>query len=129
MAAAIKIKWGFDFQVDASPRVTLNQPEIEVDSYDVTKVAVAPGASADVQVQPLGGDNVSFLVVSSDNYGDLLTYKVDADATDYKLNAPHVFLGSGAVRFIGADAPKKLAFKNDTAKAANLTVVAGRKRA
>ena len=126
---AVKIKWGFDFQIDASPRLTLNQPEIEVDSYDVTKVVLAAGAADTVEVQPLGGDKVSFLVVSSDQYGDDLTYKVDADATVYKLNAPHLFLGSGAIAFIGSNAPKKLAFTNGLPKAASLSVFAGRKRA
>ena len=131
MAPAIKIKWDFGYQIDAAPRVGLNKPEIEVDVYDVAKVALTAaggsGPTADLEIQPLpGADKVKFLVVSSDEYADTLTYKVDADTTDYKLNGPLVLIGSGALAFIGTTSPKKLAFTNGHTKAVNLTVVAGR---
>lgn len=131
---AIKIKWDFGFQVDGGARTVMSKPEIEVDSYDVTKamvtkVATAPNNTATLTMQPLAAvDKVSFVFISSDVYGDALTYTIDADAVVHKLNAPQIFLG-GAVAFMHAGgSPQAITVTNGLANDVNLMVVVGRSK-
>jgi hypothetical protein len=51
------------------------------------------------------------LVIKSSTYGEDLTYKVNSEVTAIKLNACHVFMGTGAVAILNS-APAKLVVSN-----------------
>ena len=103
--------------------------QVPYQSYDVTSATIAANAAnvaLDVQPSTTPGD-VVFVVVSSDQYGSGLTYKVDGGATAYALDAPHIMMG-GAVAYMNAAAPpQKLTFTSTLTKDANVQVVVGRK--
>jgi len=124
------ITWQFQATIPGGPAFTFNQPSIAVQAYDVASATIASnGPSVAVNVQPSSTtDDVVLVVVTSDIYGDKLTYKVDASTATHALDAPHVLLGAGAVGFMNAGAPPQtLTFSNTLAKDANVRVVVGRK--
>jgi hypothetical protein len=121
--------WQFQAAIPGGPAFTINQPNIPVQAYDVASATIGAGASSvDVGVQPSSSaGDVVLVVVSSDTYDAGLTYKVDG-GTAHALDAPHVFLGAGAVGFMNGGAPpQKLTFSSSLAKDAKIQVVAGRK--
>lgn len=97
-------------------------------AYDKIEVTITDGVTdEDVEIQPGGTGQVQFLLIRSDQYGDKLTYKVNAaTATPIKLDAQHVLIGTGAVGLLGA-APTKLLFSNTLGKAATVQILVGRK--
>lgn len=124
------ITWQFQAAIPGGPSFTMTEPTIEVQAYDVASATITAGASnVDVSVQPSSSPgDVVFVVVSSDQYGAGLTYKVDGGANAHVLDAPHVLLGAGAVGFMNAGAPpQKLTFSSTLSKDANVQVVVGRK--
>jgi hypothetical protein len=123
------IKWSFQAAIPGGPAISIAQPNIAVQAYDVAAATIAAsGGSADVSVQPSSSvGDVVFVVISSDQYDAGLTYKVDGGAV-HALDAPHVLLGAGAVGMInGGPPPQKLTFTNTLTKDANVQVVTGRK--
>jgi hypothetical protein len=124
------ITWQFQATIPGGPALTLNQPSIAIQAYDVASATIAPGVSAvAVTVQPSSttGD-VVFVAVSSDLYGAELTYTVDGSSDVHALDAPHVLLGAGAVGFMNGGAPpQKLTFSSGLDDNANVQIVVGRK--
>ena len=73
---------------------------INIESYDIITITVAPNASTTVSLQPTGGNLVQGLLMQSNNYTNI-TYKVNGgDAIT--LDAPHMYLGPGQVALLGA---------------------------
>src|SRR5262245_60542118 len=96
------ITWQFQATIPGGPALTISQPPIAIQAYDVASATIGAGASGvAVVVQPssTSGD-VVFVVVNSDLFGDGLTYKVDGSSDAHALDAPHVMLGAGAVGFM-----------------------------
>jgi hypothetical protein len=124
------ITWQFQATIPGGPALTINQPPIAVQAYDVASATIAAGASGvDVKVQPssTSGD-VVLVVVNSDLYDAGLTYVVDGGTDSHALDAPHVLLGAGAVGFMnGGTPPQKPRFSDALAKDANVQIVVGRK--
>ena len=120
-----KISWTLNVQVERGPSVSASQ-SITVDAYDKIQVTVGTQDSKVVEVQPGDADRVQFLLISSDQFGDDLTYKVDPGGSDIKLDAQQLLVGDGAVGLLGA-APKTLTFTNNLAQDANIEILVGRK--
>ncbi|MGH9508403.1 MAG: hypothetical protein ACRD2M_00570 [Terriglobales bacterium] len=99
-----------------------------VDAYDLVEVAIEAAAKdIEVQIQPGGSGQVQLLVITADRYDKKLTYKVNSKtSTDIvMLDAPQIFLGTGAVELLSA-APTKLFFSNDLAEDASIKILVGR---
>lgn len=111
--------------VAGGPKVSLNRT-VTVDAYDKINVAVPDGSSdLEVELQPGGAGQVRFLLVSSSQYGDTLTYKVNGGAVSHVLDQPHLLTGRGAVAMLAA-APTTLAFDNGLGDDAQIQVLIGR---
>jgi hypothetical protein len=124
------ITWKFQAAIPGGPALALDGPAIEVQAYDVASATIpASTPNIDLNIQPSSTANdVVLVVVYSDEYGDGLTYVVDGGSDTHALDAPHVFLGSGAVGFMNTSAPpQKLTFSSTLTKAAHVQVVVGRK--
>jgi len=82
-----KINWTLNVQVTAGPKIQVTQTET-VDAYDKIDVSIVDGvADEEVQVQPGSAEQVLFLLIYSDQYGDSLTYKInDPAAPPIKLD-------------------------------------------
>jgi hypothetical protein len=119
-----KISWTLNVQVEGGPSVSASQ-SITVDAYDKIQVTVGTQDTKAVEVQPGDADRVRFLLISSDQFGDDLTYKVDAGGSDIKVDAQQLLIGDGAVGLLGA-APKTLTFTNNLAQDANIEILVGR---
>jgi hypothetical protein len=127
-----KITVKADLAVEKGPSSALTQ-EMEVDAYDLLKVklpggdAAAPGTLT-VDVQPGATNWIKLLSVTSSVYDPKITYKIDGAGGDIPLDAPHVFVGAGAIGLIGATA-KQFVFTNKAgaSKAADLVILVGRK--
>jgi hypothetical protein len=125
------ITWQFQAAIPGGPAFTISQPPIAAQAYDVATATVAQGTTTvgvDVVVAPpsTAGDIV-LVVVNSDVFDPGITYTVDGGSDEFALDAPHVLLGSGAVKFMNGGTPQKLTFKNAFTKDANVQVVVGRK--
>ena len=127
-----KIDWTLNVQVEKGPTIAASAA-VTVDAYDKIGIEVPAQATKTVEVQPGGEGQVQFLVINSDWFGDLLTYKVNGkDAIS--LDALHVLIGDGAVGLLGAP-PKTLEIANKRAQApanapantVNIEVFVGRK--
>jgi hypothetical protein len=101
---------------------------INVDAYDKIQVTIAPGAGKVVEVQPGPAGRVQLLVITSSEFGDLLTYKVNNTGSDVKLDGEQIFIGDGAVGLLGAD-PQTLAFTNGLANDVDVAILVGRNAA
>ena|SRR2546423_5850467 len=104
---------------------------LEVEAYDRIDVSVpAAPATTNKKVELLGGTGeVQFIAITSDWFGDDLTYKINSNAAATvarKLNQPHLFVGTGAVSLFDA-APKTLFFSNAApGQDANVQILIGR---
>lgn len=122
----IKINWVLNVQVIGGPKVSASET-ITVDAYDKIEVIIPAGEDKKVEVQPGGSGQVQFLLISSNQYGDALTYKVNEDTADeIKLNALQLLIGDGAVGLLGA-APEKLLFSNGMDSETSIQILVGRK--
>jgi hypothetical protein len=111
--------------VAGGPKLTANRA-IEVDAYDKIKVTIPDGTTGmDVELQPGGAGQVSFLQVTSNLYGEDLSYKVNAGTTDHILDQPHLFSGKGAVGVLSG-APEKLVFDNAMGADVEVQILIGR---
>jgi hypothetical protein len=84
-------------------------------------------AGTAVRLQPgVGAGSVLLVAILADQYSDKITYTVDGDATIRTLDGPHVFLGAGAVGFLGGAPPQKLTFTNALAAPVSVQILVGR---
>jgi hypothetical protein len=100
------LKYSMSFQVVRGASLSI-PGEIKLEGYEKIQVVIAAAATSTINL-PSG---IQFLVVKSSAYGDALTYKVNSETTAIKLNAAHVFMGTGAVAVLNA-ALAKLVFTN-----------------
>jgi hypothetical protein len=105
------MNWTLNVQVDGGPKI-LASDTIKIDAYDKFDVKIEnDGIEKEVQLQPGDSGQLQFLMIKSDNYGDKLTYKVNATTDVIKLDALQLFIGVGAVGLL-KEAPHKLVFLN-----------------
>ncbi|MBN1514837.1 MAG: hypothetical protein JXB13_22690 [Phycisphaerae bacterium] len=133
-AAKTKIAWALNVSIEGGPHYTLAEPTPEVFAYDVIRCevpAVAGGQNGKqtVAIQPDKlAKSVLFLTISADTYDDGLIYTVDDDSSpERRLDAPHVFLGAGAVALLADPPPQKLAFQSKLSNPVKVQIVIGRK--
>jgi hypothetical protein len=121
-----KINWTLNVQVVGGPKIS-ESDTILAEAYDKVQVTIAAGDSdVEVDVQPGGSGQVQFLLISSDQYAEGLTYKVNADSADaVELDGPQVLIGKGAVGLLDPE-PKKLFFSNGLAEDASVQILVGR---
>lgn len=128
--ATLKVNWSFASRIDGGPQLSESQPPIEVTAYDYIKevllAPVAPATSTTTDVNLQSGTNPQMVVVLASKYTDKVKYKVDAAAADHVLDGPHIFMGTGAVAFLGSASPKKLTFTNSSTDAITVQVFVGR---
>jgi hypothetical protein len=101
---------------------------LTVDAYDKISVAVPDGTNGlTVELEPGTAGSCRFLVVTSNVYGDALTYKVNAGATAIALDQPLFLIGAGAASILGSP-PTKLVFANvlGAGKDAQVQILIGR---
>ena len=110
---AEKINWTLNVEVSEGPKV-FQAETIEAEAFGKVAVTVLAGDNTDVEVQPSSGGQVDLLLICASAYGDALTYQpyqaggtLDATASPWKLNGPHLLVGTGAVEFLAED-PKKI---------------------
>jgi hypothetical protein len=130
MAGTLKINWSFASRIDGGPQLSESQPVIEVMAYDYIKQTllppVAPATSTTGDVNLVVGANPQMIAILSNKYSDKVTYEVDGAAPDHVLDAPHLFLGVGAVAYMGSANPKKLTFTNKSTDTITVQVFVGR---
>jgi hypothetical protein len=121
-----KINWTFNVQVVGGPKISTAQ-SVTVDAYDKIQVTIAVGAADEVvDVQPGSAGRVQFLLISSDQFGDDLTYKVNNTGNPIILDVQQLLIGDGAVGLLGTSPPKTLGFTNNLTQDANIEILVGR---
>jgi hypothetical protein len=125
-----KINVTLNVQVVGGPRISAFLTR-EVEAYDKVDVTVAAGdTDKEVDVQPSAVGQVEFLMISladATQYGTDITYKINTASADaINLDAPQVFIGTGAVGLLNLTAPTKLFFSNGLSTDASVQVLVGR---
>jgi hypothetical protein len=121
-----KINWTLNVQVVGGPKISASQTTT-VDAYDKIQVTVEAGETDKVvEVQPGPVGRVQFLSIGSKQFGDDLTYKVNAAGGPISLDAQQLLIGDGAVGLLGA-APETLSFTNNLAEPVDIEILVGRK--
>ena len=124
------IQFKFDVQLAGGPGISASR-SLEVEAYDLINVKVLsttspPDTDKEVDVQPGGAGQVKFLAITSDRYGDGLTYKVNTAANPgIPLDQPQVLVGEGAVGLLDP-APTKLFFSTTLSQDASVQILVGR---
>ena len=119
------INWSLNAQIVGGPKMMASDTE-EIEAYDKIEVTIENDAiDKEVEIQPGGVDKVQFLVIKSEKYGEDLTYKVNSLTDIIKLDALHVFIGTGAVGLL-KETPKKLLFTNGLPDSVSVEILVGR---
>jgi len=101
--------------VSNGPQIAFNQT-LDVDAYDKIDVLVKAGAkNRQIELQPGAADQVQFLAIVSDWYGDELSFKINkSEKTDiFKLDRPLLCMGKGGIALFDV-APQTLFLSNST---------------
>ena len=121
------IKYSISVQVVGGISIPVSGT-IQPEAYSKIQVTVPAGATDMVtNLQPTGEDLANFLLIKSSAYDDdNVTYKVnESSATPVVLDAPHLFIGSGAVAILDSD-PTQLLFSNGTDEDVTIDILVGR---
>ena len=131
MAANLQINWSFVLNIDGGPQLSEAKPVIEVLAYDYITAPLAPGVldtPSKAEVNPPSVTGTQTIVILATKYSDKVGYK-DAAAEDaplHVLDGPHIFIGRGAVAFLGDTTPNKLQFFNKSNEDITVQVFVGR---
>lgn len=120
------IKLTLSVQVAGGPKIVAAKT-LEVEAYEKITLEV-PNDSIDVQVelQPGGVGEVKLIMITSDTYGDQLTYSADGGTPSIALDQPHLFIGAGGVGVLGSPSPETLIFNNALSSSAKIEILVGR---
>ncbi len=105
-----KIAVTVKIDIQNGPNISLNRI-VEVDAYEKINVDIK-NEDADKVVDLWPSDNegeVVLLAITSNWYGDTITYKVNDVADVYKLDQPHLLIGNSSVNMLDPK-PKQLKF-------------------
>jgi hypothetical protein len=121
------ISWSMTAQVPGGPKLSLSKT-FEVGAYDVVEEVLSDTTPKTLDVQPSSSsDLVKFLIVSSTQYSENITYSVNSDSTSIKLDAPQVFLGEGAVSLLASSPPPQtITFTNNSGEEVRISILVGR---
>jgi len=121
-----KINWTLNVQVVRGPKMSASQT-VTVDAYDKIHVTVdAQETDKVVEDQPGSAGREQLLLISSHQFGDDLTYKVNNAGDAIKLDAQHLLIGDGAVGLFGVSPPETLSFTNNLTQDVNIEILVGR---
>jgi hypothetical protein len=126
------LSWTTTVQMSGRPTTIVARAAAPIEANDYAGVTLAPGdADITVALQPSAAERVRLLIITSDRYGDDLTFKVSdgAGETDpITLDEPQVFAG-GAIALFELD-PNRVIFTNASGdEPANVDVYAYREAA
>lgn len=117
------ISYSFTLNVSQGPSVVA-AGQLDVEAYELISVVVPEnGGKTKVDIQPGAGGQL--LIVTADKYGNL-TYVVDGAGGSRELDGPHILVGSGAVKLLGATQNQIEFTNNDAQNAANVKIFVGR---
>src|SRR5262245_60064310 len=122
---AEKIIWTLNVQVAGGPKVSTSQT-VEVEAYEkIDTVIPQKGPKGNpVSVQRAPQDSmVSFLLITSDQYNDNLSYKYNGQ--EIKLNAPQLFIGDSATTLFNKMSGK-IEITNNLDKDISINILVGR---
>ncbi len=126
------IYWELNVQVSGGPPLSMSNV-IPVEAYDYLNITIdaaadpAVGTNANVEVQPGGAGRVQLLVITADQYGGNLTYKVNGAGSAIALDKPLFLVGDGAMGLLANQPPKTLAFNNKLQSDVSVQILVGRK--
>jgi hypothetical protein len=121
-----KLSYSISAQVSNGPRIAL-EDALLADAYGkFSAVVVAGAANVEVALPWGAGGKANFLVIKPAQASALLSYKVNDDTStnSYALDGPHVLIGSGAIKLMGAG-PSTLFFSNTSAKDIAVEILIG----
>lgn len=129
---AHSIQWNISIRISEGPQLSMPRA-IEVEAYDSISITIrgtgdAAGADIDreVELQPGGAGQVTFLAITADRYDTGLTYKVNADTNPaIALDQPCFLVGQGAVSLLDT-APARLFFSSGILQNAAVRILVGR---
>ncbi len=92
------IQWSMTAQIPNGSRIITSQV-VEIEAYDSIKLNVDGNVSdVEVELQPGGASQVKVLIITSDQYGDNLSYKVNAVGnSEIIIDQPQTLMGEGVV--------------------------------
>jgi len=137
----VKIDWNLIVAVENGPRMSLSKPALEVTGYDYVRAPLRGTATGTtpaeiaVDVQPTStatgsAAKVIFIAIGCSKYGPVSYATTAAGGSPtpvkHKLDGPHVFVGEGAVGFLGTAVPSKLYFENTAAEEITVEIIVGR---
>jgi hypothetical protein len=96
-----------------------------IEAYDRINVTAPASDSVEVEVQPGGSGQVQLIFITAGTYSDNLTYTVTGGEADVALNAPHIFVGSGAVALLGST-QNTITFTNGETSDIDVEILVGR---
>lgn len=123
MATTMKVTFKADVSGASTTSATHTLSDIE--AFDKIGVNVTASGSENVEVQPGGAGQVQLLFITADSYSDDLTYTVSGGVTDVPLNAPQLFVGSGAVGLLGTT-QNTISFSNGESSDIGVQILVGR---
>ena len=116
------LNWNFVANITGGPTL-VGAGALDIEAYVKVNVTVPANDDLDVEILPGAGGALQVLVISPATPNLDLTYDVDGEAIS--LDGPHVLIGAGAARLLGA-AVGTLTFTNGTAEDIDLSILAGR---
>ena len=136
----LKLQWSLNVAVEGGPNFMLTSSVPGVSAIDVIRVEIAAeAADQEVALQPGTTDgSILFMTISADKYDLELKYTVDCSYlvnpgnpvgpydAPRELDAPHVFLGAGAVKLLRDAPPRILHFHSGLMEPVTVQIVIGR---
>jgi hypothetical protein len=123
MATTMKVTLKADVSGASTTSATHTLSNIE--AFDKIDVTVPASDNIEVEVQPGGSGQVQLLFITAGNYSDNLTYTVTGGESDVALNAPQMFVGTGAVGLLG-NTQNTITFTNGESSDIDVQVLVGR---
>ena len=125
MSEKKKLNWSLSVAISGGPAFSISDA-LAVDAYDVVEVPIDAGATdQEVELQPGGANKVEFLLVTAGSFAPSLTYATAAGGTAITLDAPHVWIGQGALALL-TSVPNSLFFTNSSGDPVTAKILVGR---
>ena len=101
---------------------------MNVDAYDKLDVDVLKTKTKTIQLVPSVADSVTLLLIKSDHYSELITYRVNGAGPVIKLDTPQSFIGLGSLDALDdTNVPESIEVTNNSTSDLNIEILVGRK--
>jgi hypothetical protein len=124
-----QISWTYNVEVVGGSKISESKT-ISAEAVDEIGLNIDPQQTKEIDIQPGGAGQVQFLLIKSDQYGDQVTYKVNAtDQPVRTLDSPHLLFGKGAAALLvsATSGPNKLFATNGLANdPISISILVGR---